>query len=418
MNIIKSGGDLVRNRRKKCIAIMLVVLIVVLVMGIYFTSQNNKVKQLTSEEKLEDFEYLYSFVSENYPFLRVNERVNGINWLDHKDEFKSAIKNTSEDYEFIYEIGNIVNKLNDGHTHVIADNMFLSFYQIYSGLPEESGYQPWVEVLKSEIVAKRYKLDEKNIQVSEQHNLQSVQSYCKTDIISPGEVAYLRIYEMNHGSVEKDGIIIRNFLEEIKDYEKLIIDIRRNMGGDDMYWMKNIIEPLINESISAENFVFVRGDYEKNFYESLGYEFSPVTELDESTLSDFPEEIATDFKYYDILTTTFNPIDPVGFKGEIYLLVDRYVYSSADTFASFSKDSGFATLVGKTTAGGGGAGADPIFFSLPNSGIVIRFSGDLVLNSDGNIHEEIRTIPDIDIDATMGTTYERDKAIQLIINEL
>ena len=114
-------------------------------------------------------------------------------------------------------------------------------------------------------------------------------------------------------------------------------------------------------------------------------------------------------------TELYNQKNPIDFDGKIYLLVDKGVYSSSESFAAFCKDSGLATLVG-TTTGGDGIGIDPLFFSLPNSGIVIRFSSLLALNGDGTINEEVQTPPDIEIDSAVGYSYENDEAIQYVIN--
>ncbi len=63
---------------------------------------------------------------------------------------------------------------------------------------------------------------------------------------------------MNGGDrIEEDGKMIREFYEEIKDYEKLIIDIRNNGGGNDYYWQKNVIEPLASETISIDNYILL-----------------------------------------------------------------------------------------------------------------------------------------------------------------
>lgn len=405
---------------------MLIILAGIIALGFFITgcsddnSDNNR--GLTMEEKLEDFEYLYSFIAEGYPFLRVNERVNGVHWLQEKDNFRTRIQNTNSDYGFMDEINNILRKLNDFHTHTLTEDMYPYFYKVYSELPDEAGYKPIVEILENETVVNRYKFEEQSVESAKLFEHQ--QSYlrnnpaCKTDIIIPDKVGYLRIYEMRAERIEHDGIIIRNFLEEVKDYEKLIIDIRGNGGGNDHYWMENVIEPLANEVVTLENYVFVRNDNLKEIYESLGYVLYPISNLDENTLSSFPEEVAIDYNYYGILTKTINPIEPVGFIGKIYLLVDKDVYSSADSLAAVCKGSGFATLVGGSTGGGGGGnGAGPLLSSLPNSGILFRFSGYLLLNSEGEIHEEVKTMPDIEIDATIGTSYSNDNAIQFIINE-
>jgi C-terminal processing protease CtpA/Prc len=98
---------------------------------------------------------------------------------------------------------------------------------------------------------------------------------------------------------------------------------------------------------------------------------------------------------------TIKPQNSVGYKGKVYLLVDDYVYSSSESFAAFSKASGFAELVGITT-GGDGIGIDPCMLALPNSGLVVRFSLDMGINSDGTVNEKEHTKPSIYV----GTSYE------------
>ena len=59
---------------------------------------------------------------------------------------------------------------------------------------------------------------------------------------------------------------------------------------------------------------------------------------------------------------------------------------------SFCKATGFPTLVGKKTSGSGGG--TPLFFPLPNSGILVRFDAAYGLNEDGTSQFETGTEPD------------------------
>lgn len=74
--------------------------------------------------------------------------------------------------------------------------------------------------------------------------------------------------------------------------------------------------------------------------------------------------------------------------------IDEKVYSSAETFAMFCKDTGFATLVGTITGGNGGE-LDPLYLALPHSGFIFRFNVLYTLNSDGTCNAETGTKPDI-----------------------
>lgn len=370
---------------------------------------------LTSEEKLEDFEYMYSIIKENYPFLKVNERLNGINWLENKDKYIEEIKKADTDDEFLYTLDNILADLNNGHTHVLEKQQFGFFYDTYTS---HRINKPWKKVLKDKKVLERYgynKNELKNKTDSGFYN--NPNPVFEKDIVIPNEVAYLKIEQMDRTRVEKDNEKIREFYNEIKNYDKLIIDIRGNSGGSDNYWENNVILPLVKKTLSTDNYIFSRGEHCKPFHKTRRYKIKPIDKLDKTILNKMPEEVESDFQRYYILNRTFSPRKPIDFKGKIYLLVDEVVYSSAESFASFAKDSGFATLVGETT-GGDGIGIDPILFSLPNSGVVIRYSSLLVLNGNFTINEEVKTTPHIIIEnPEIRSDYKYDQCIQAVIKD-
>ena len=411
--------------------------IMVLLISVTILSPSSS--QLSMKEKLEDYEYLYKTVSENYPLLKSNERVNGVNWLGKRETFRSNIEKTTNqnmsdeflDSMFAAEISKIIRELNNNHTHVVGRSFFVN-HTVHSSVEYDDNFKLWDDVLKDEKTLKWYNFDD-NILDQEppspfkgalrsanyfpaDHYLASYPA-SRTKEIAPGEVAYLRIFSMDPNRVEKDGEIIRKYLNEVESYDKLIIDIRGNYGGDDTYWRENVIAPLINEELSVDNYFFVRGGYSKTFYESRGIELYPINDLDKDIIESFPEEVGTDFDYYGMHNITIEPLKPIGFKGEIYILVDSGVYGSAERFAGFAKDSGFATLVGGTT-GGNSLAFEPLIFSLPNSGMVIRFRGELALNGDGNISSEIGIIPNIQLDdTTIVYNHELDRLIQYVVNK-
>ena len=100
------------------------------------------------------------------------------------------------------------------------------------------------------------------------------------------------------------------------------------------------------------------------------------------------------------------------FNGKIYLLVDGEVFSSSETFAYFSKATKFATIIGERT-GGDGIGTDPLITTLPNSGISIRYTGEMGLNIDGSANEEMRTKPDFEIKGLQKIISPKDKFLKI-----
>ena len=422
-----------RRRKKK---LMIISLVLVIGIGIFFIFNKDKetriisqdqieaVEALTMEEKLEDFEYLYSLIEENYPLLKVSERVNGFDWLGEKENFRNAIENASTDEIFMEELEKIIKKLNDTSTSIVGMDRFKNYYAAFTNPEQGDNYKPWTEIIKDEKTIKRYRFDETQLKILEEMNKSENMStrpslpdvpVFKSDIIEQNGVAYIKLNSMNIDRVEADGKLIREFLEEVKNYKKLIIDIRRSnywIGDDDTYWIKNIVEPLIKEEISVDNYVLMKGDYGKKFYEYRGMKFSPISELSNEVVHD---ELKEEFDYFYIQNQKVDPVEPIGFNGEIYLLTDKNVVYNAENFAGFCKDTGFATVVGETTSGINHS-FDNILFSLSNSGIVSSLRGLISLNGDGTIKEEVKIVPDIEVDATIGSMYERDQAIQYIIN--
>ena len=372
---------------------------------------------LTTREKLQDFEYLYDVLEQNYPFFKVNERIHGIDWLGNKRKYKRLIRNTKNDAEFYVAMDRILKDLNDGHTNIFNGEGFKRFYKMY--YPYCSQIPFWDDVFINPYVKNRYKFD---------GDIESIELYkepvLETKVLIEDELAYMKIKAMagDYNIVEEDYIKIKEFLKEIEDNEKLIIDIRGNGGGCDVYW-ENIVKLLIDEPLNIEYYAFFK-DGHRYKYDPYRIQYvAPIKKLDEKALSKFPEEIITDFDFYKTYSIyispwgiSHNPEDDIDFKGKIYLLVDRNNFSSAENFASFAKDTGFATLVGETTGGGKGFEWIPIIY-LPKSKFAIRYSRELVMNQDGTINLEMKTIPHIQADPTPHEDFNKDKCIQAVIKD-
>lgn len=103
------------------------------------------------------------------------------------------------------------------------------------------------------------------------------------------------------------------------------------------------------------------------------------------------KEIGTLFK----ITSEIKPLNDgkKAFTGNIYLLVDKVVYSSAESFSMFCSKTGFAYIIGEGTGGDGGI-FNPIFIALPESGLIIRYKIFNMLNDDGTSNVEFGTKPD------------------------
>ena len=416
-----------------------ILLIITLIATISITTIGCKVAselpdQLSQDEKLADFEYMYNILKENYPFFEVNKRINGVDWLEKKDTYVSMVKSTKNDEKFFDTMSKILNELHNGHTHMFTPKDY-SYWKNLVLNWESGSNEPWLKELNNAKVLLRY--NQKHSEQSASNTSQTFQGNnvagsklnisgflphknTNTKIIKKGEVAYLAVKGFDYYNIEKDGKIIKPFLNSIKDYSKLIIDIRGNGGGNDRYWTENIVQPLISKPLTSKIYWVFRGaDFEEPFISHMignGYEgLDLVSEIDKEGLTNTPPELKKDFKYFKKIVSTIHPVKSINFKGKIYLLVDKNVFSSAEGFAIFCKNTGFATIVGEKTGGDGIVGS-PLICALPNSGYVFGLSMTMGLTDNGSCNEEYKTKPDVEIAQKWYNNLFQDKSINYVLN--
>ncbi|MEJ6952534.1 S41 family peptidase [Natronospora cellulosivora (SeqCode)] len=374
----------------------------------------NTLEELTIEEKLEDFEYLFKVITENYPYLEVNRRIHGIDWVNNKDLYREWIMDTQSDSEFYDAMNLILRDLNDNHTDIIDGNFVEFVREVYDYVlmqyPENWRKMPF-ENLNNSLVTERYELEEfkvgelKNKEEDAEEN-QGISNARVQDIIKD-KVAHITIPSMIQPYQRKsDEELIKGYLDQIKNYKVLIIDVRDNVGGNNSYWSDLLVPMIANKPYQSETYKFYRGgeivtkyvEHQAKYEELEESEIYKISDLDKATLPMLPPEIHDSFEYYRKNTLIIEPnAESIKFKGNVYMLVNGLVYSSADSFAVFAKQSGFATLLGEKTLGGG-IGSDPWIEMLPNSGYVFRFTKEMGTTADGTSNAEHKTTPHYEVE--------------------
>lgn len=216
-----------------------------------------------------------------------------------------------------------------------------------------------------------------------------------------GRVGYVQLRQMS--SNLEDAVAIRTFLKQAKDLPALVIDIRGNWGGSDLFWIQNVFGRLSPTSAQLPlRFAWRSGRRTKEFLESkieslaaVGFGSDLLPQVDPRTYPGLPVEIRSPaFGGLIDGAIPLQPTDSINYRGRVFVLVDDGVFSAAETFAAFCKASGWATLVGECT-GGDGIGFDPSTLTLPNSGMYILYSTTLGLNPDWSVNEQVHTRPDV-----------------------
>jgi len=205
-------------------------------------------------------------------------------------------------------------------------------------------------------------------------------------------VGYMYVRTFQPSALEHRYNEILDFLREIEGYGHLIIDIRGNTGGSFITWVNGIVRPLLMEDTLHEYYLAYRtGEYVQDFH---GEWLNEREEIPKEWFDYLPPEVyGEDFKVYNS-SQTYASTHEVDFDGEIILLVDNVVYSAAEGFTNFCKQTGFATIYG-TASGGDGFFIWPLYYTLPNSKLVITTSSSMSLDRTGHANEEVRTQPDV-----------------------
>lgn len=424
---IRGGNKMTTKQLRKFIIKILIVIIFIISMERLYNSKDEfqvtaeneshygiVEAKLRTKDKLEDFKYIYEVLEKNYPYFEVNKKQNGVDWLKNKGKYKRLIRNTKSDAEFYLAMERILGDLNDENINILNGEEFKKLYKTcylaysQSNSPESMA---WYDIFTSPFVLYRYQFDGnlENVKLYDEDNLE-------TKVLVKDNIAYMKIKEMvGFERLDKDYNKIKEFLKEVESYDKLIIDIRGSSGDENAYW-ENIVELLTDKSLNKEYYSFFKDGHR---FQNDPYKVENLTtikNLDEKTLEKFPKTIKEEFDFYKIYPISINPSDYISFKGKIYLLVDENVFSAAESFASFAKDTDFAVLIGETTGGNKTYEDVPITF-LPKSKFAIKYSREMSMNSDGSINMETRTIPHIEVDPTPNEDFKEDKCIQTVIED-
>ncbi len=382
--------------------INLIVLIFLLTLSVGCSS-DKKLNELTKEEKVEDFDYFINTMKNNYCNFDAFYNTFNIEYLDLYEVLKEKIENSDNNKEF-YDVMNFsISLLKDDHTNLAEPSDIDWYKSVYNGT-----YQG--DILNDEKVTskneawKMYlnKFDNLNSVYKEFNDKASDSNIdnVETKIIDE-DIAYLKI-KIFMKFTNEDTEKIKKLYKDINNYNNYIIDIRGNGGGDSLLWRAHIVKPIVNNIYESTTYALHKdGKITNDYYSSNHIDLKDIKKFPNKDILKKVKNI-DDYKYYSEYNLKFTnesiwegEKNKNAYNGNIYLLVDKGSFSSSEGFAVFCKNSGWATVVGNENSGGQGIGVDPILFSLPNSGLVIRSTSEKGLNKDGSSNTEEGTSLDL-----------------------
>ena len=392
---------------------------------------------LSSEQCIEDVDFLWRTLEESFPYIQTVNRMTGLNMEDEFANLRMSVEEGGQQVsleDWMSTLNSFCSKFEYlGHFSMVNAAFYHNQVEHYK--TEYIDLNGKTIAIPKVVSAYRYLLA-KLSQSGNEGNLE----YAYSDLTLKriyGHVAYIKAPSFGR-DVDEDHERIMAFLDSIEDCDNLIIDITGNGGGSDWYWKMNFVMPLIDEKVTMHMPMFAKkSQLTTDYFNALGLtdyvdkdtaDLSKYKNLKEEDIEDlniyFPNvisEILSVSEYKKLVeegldTSTIPKVPPMPdekkFHGKIYLLIDKYVFSASESFAVFCKQSGFATIVGRSS-GGDGIGCSPIIVDLP-SGLLFRFSTLYGVNDDGSSNQEVGTTPDI---ICISNESPLDKCLKTILDK-
>lgn len=373
------------------------------------------IKNFTREEALEDYDEAWRVIEENYPYYGVVKRMYGVDLTEIKTRYRNRLNSeASLDYLKFYEILNRSLQEANGIGHLM-----LFTPDFYDYIMDGLDYDPETQTIQNpNTEGIGFLLPQLTQPRSAQafaylHSATLSSLFAKNQVqasLSPEkqltmevldeDTLYIQFFSCYVGYIERDRAQIADFIRANSDKPNLIIDITRNAGGNDYYWMKCFVEPMLAAPITCPVRYLVKGGAENQQILSLNGTPPEGFSTDLSPLYALPKIHTEDLDdMWGMLTGSFTlspALEEPLYTGNIFLLIDKGTHSSAAGFAHFSKETGWATLVGNNnTKGDGAGGITPIYHALPNSGLIFSYRMSYAISSDGSLSAEVGTTPHI-----------------------
>ena len=359
------------------------------------------------KEYSQDYDYLVQMLKDNYPYWNLAER-QGRNAMECLSAYRNDAIRAGSLAEFYSCVERGLSSLeNLGHLRLISPSEYTeSLFPIY-----QESQDSWGRAICNPITEKSYRFlisqigqtysvkgtaEKPEAGASVEIELQLLeQDDIKIGILTiPSFFLKMGANEQDHA--EKEIVeIFEPFYQQCVDCDHIIFDIRKNGGGSDSVWQYGIVAPNLEQELGCFYIGLGRNSsLNRQYLSSIGVmeHGNSVSFLPELGLCPTDME---DMTHYWIFRKLISPSGAKkAFSGHLWVLTSSANYSAAENFVSYCKATGFATLVGESTSGGGG-GVSPAFIVLPNTGLLVQYDMLCRINPDGTLNEENGTVPDI-----------------------
>ena len=309
---------------------------------------------------IENFESVWSTFNEKYAAFQVRK----VNWDSLYAVYRPLVTVNSTDDDLFEVITDLLSHLDDGHVSLMAANRpFWSGHEVFRELEGNDLFD--LATVRSEYLNSGIQI------VSNQYLLGQIGD----------DIGYLYI-----ASVAGDEpTFIDQFIEEHRDKDGIIIDLRHNNGGD-----------FTNSEFIASRFASAR---------RLAFEAQPKA-------GPSPDEFGDIYQYF------IGPEGSSQFTRPTIVITNGYTISAGENLVLYMRTMDHVTVLGDTTAGAMG---ERIEKEMPN-GWIYSITAQVITAADENIYEGPGIPPDIQIrnsrdSLDIGVDNMLDQAINLIRNQ-
>lgn len=320
-----------------------------------------------------DWSYFWEKLEESYPLFPYMQKI-GVDVSKVRNDSWDEIQTCGDDTSFLRIMRKVSAKM-QGLNHLAILNE-----------KDLSNISPYLEVSPME---RRELYTEVGVVSSENANATSL---LRCSYIPDLKTILITFPSFSIESMNMDKETLSTFLKKHLDATSIIFDVSSNRGGYGLYWAE-VILPLFGGTWHDSVNLFFRNKEAviSQFIPGFFDESAILSTIELERRPIFVDEL--DLKWYLESSMDFSFGEGILPGAKRYILTSSQTYSAADSFAAFARNTGWATLVGEPT-GGDGYG-DNLYYLLPNTGYVLRFSPFITENTSGMANNFYGTLPHI-----------------------
>lgn len=374
-------------------------------MGDVFSSYFSK------QELLDDYEYFWSKLEENWPYLHTAQE-NDIDLNEIKKKYKKKISRKPSDINFYNTMSDIAEEISShsdlGKVYAVDYywQLIMSMDKRYNANPETLAV--FKEEDKNKRYIQRYVRKHLNIRTIDNYSIyiiagaynssvaqDSFNTNIKVEIIEQDKIAKIKINSMfvsmyNSIMAETYEKNFRRIYKDLSNYEHIIFDLTNCVGTNSDLWEHFIVAPNIETDKEYDiTCIYNDTEYNKIYYDKAS---RPVSELTIFKNSDVSNNFTSYFKH--TVRVKSNLYEDNILKAKKWILIGEKTRLEAKNFVNYAKETKFATVVGDTI-GKVDVPLGVAMIKLPNTSLVLAYDGLQYLDDEGDKLGDI--IPDIKI---------------------